>query len=101
MSQKEMFKTMSETSGESQAAIERVMAAFAGYVTGQLQAGNEVVIPYGIGKLKPKRREERQGRNPQTGEAITIAAHNVVVFKAAIVCLLWLDLRLIIIHYYR
>lgn len=36
----------------------------------------------GFGTFSLSRREERQGRNPRTGESITIAAKNNVKFKA-------------------
>lgn len=53
-----------------------------------LQSGTEVILP-GLGKLKPKvvaAKAERPGRNPKTGEAITIPAQperKAVKFKAA------------------
>ena len=34
----------------------------------------------GLGKLKTKDRAARMGRNPRTGEAMTIPARRVVVF---------------------
>jgi len=37
----------------------------------------------GFGTFKRGHRKERQGRNPQTGEPMTIAARNVVKFKPA------------------
>lgn len=37
----------------------------------------------GFGKFVVKDRPERQGRNPATGEAITIAASKNVAFTAA------------------
>ena len=36
----------------------------------------------GFGTFSAPQRAERQGRNPKTGEAVTIAAHRVVKFKA-------------------
>jgi DNA-binding protein HU-beta len=44
--------------------------------------GEEVSIP-GFGKFTVKDRPEREGRNPGTGEAITIAASKKVAFTAA------------------
>lgn len=44
--------------------------------------GEEVAIP-GFGKFSVKDRPERQGRNPATGEAITIAAAKKVSFTPA------------------
>lgn len=48
----------------------------------QAKEEGKVSIP-SIGTFKLKERAERQGRNPQSGEALTIAAKSVVVFKEA------------------
>ena len=45
-------------------------------------AGLEVRIP-GLGTFKQVARPERIGRNPQTGEAVTIAASTSLKFTAA------------------
>jgi nucleoid DNA-binding protein len=37
----------------------------------------------GFGRFGIKKREERAGRNPQTGEALTIPAKNAPYFKAS------------------
>jgi len=45
-----------------------------------LEAGETIRISgFGIFEVKPK--EARRGRNPQTGEAITIEARKVLIFK--------------------
>lgn len=49
------------------------------------EARNGFVIP-GIGKLVLVDRAERQGRNPATGETITIPAKSVVKFRVAKAC---------------
>ena len=46
------------------------------------EAANQFTIP-GIGKLVMKDRKERQGRNPKTGESITISARRVLKFRVA------------------
>ncbi len=45
-----------------------------------LKDGNKVAV-VGFGTFSVTNRPARTGRNPQTGEAITIAAKNVVKFK--------------------
>lgn len=45
-------------------------------------AGDEAHID-NFGTFKSVDKPERTGRNPRTGESITIAAHKDVVFKAA------------------
>ncbi len=46
---------------------------------------NDLTLP-GLGKFSVAHREERQGRNPQTGASITIKAKDVVKFKVAKAC---------------
>jgi len=46
-----------------------------------LKAGDSVAL-IGFGTFEVKERAERSGRNPQTGEVITIAASKTPAFKA-------------------
>ena len=52
-----------------------------GIISVELDAGRDFTI-VGFGGFKSKRTKERKGRNPRTGEEITIAARNSVSFKA-------------------
>lgn len=49
------------------------------------EAANGFTLP-GIGKLLLVQRAQRQGRNPATGESITIPAKTVVKFRIAKAC---------------
>ena len=55
--------------------------AFEEVVTEALKAGEEVQIT-GFGKFSVKERRAREGRNPQTGENMKIAAQKVPAFSA-------------------
>jgi DNA-binding protein HU-beta len=57
------------------------LAAIEDTISEALAAGNEVRL--GIGKFSLTYREEREGRNPKTGEAVQIAASWAPKFKAA------------------
>lgn len=46
-------------------------------------ASGEEVSLAGIGKFSPKDTAERQGRNPSTGEAMTIKAQRKIAFAPA------------------
>lgn len=50
-------------------------------ITGALASGDKVTLP-GFGTFSVSRRDARQGRNPQTGATIRIAASNSARFKA-------------------
>ena len=51
-----------------------------GIIASALDAGEKVTIP-GCGTFATKSRGERQGRNPATGDTITIKAKKYVHFK--------------------
>jgi integration host factor subunit alpha len=53
-------------------------------IKAELEKGNDVMIS-GFGKWSVKKKNPRQGRNPQTGEAITIDARSVVTFRPSAV----------------
>jgi len=64
------------TKAEARNAVDSVFDA----VTQALRNNGELRVP-GFGTFTVKRRASRQGRNPRTGAALTIAARNVVGFK--------------------
>lgn len=57
------------------------VASFIEQITNALARGEKVSL-VGFGAFSLKYTAKRQGRNPQTGAAITIAAHNKASFKA-------------------
>jgi DNA-binding protein HU-beta len=59
----------------------RHFEAFERVVTEALKAGEEVQIT-GFGKFSVRERKAREGRNPQTGEKMKIAAQKVPAFSA-------------------
>ena len=46
-------------------------------------AAREPVSLFGFGTFSCKHRDAREGRNPATGEKMTLAASNTPIFKAA------------------
>lgn len=62
---------------EAQQAVDAVFGA----ITEALQRKEKVTL-VGFGTFKVDERPARQGRNPQTGKAIEIAARNVPKFVA-------------------
>ena len=65
------------TKKEAEAAVNAMTAA----VAEALKAGEKVQL-VGFGTFEVKTRAERTGRNPKTGEAITIAASKHPTFAA-------------------
>ncbi|APX67902.1 DNA-binding protein HU (plasmid) [Sphingomonas sp. LK11] len=79
----ELAKGVAASTGSSEAdAKKAITAAVFDQIAAAAAKGDEVSIP-GFGKFAVKDRPERQGRNPATGEAMTIAASKKVAFTAA------------------
>ena len=81
MNKAELVDAMAGGAGISEADAKRALDAFVDETTGALSKGDRVSL-VGFGSFSVSHRAERQGRNPQTGKTITIAAKNVIKFKA-------------------
>ena len=81
MNKGDLISQVAETAGLSKSQAEAAVAAVLDGITGALQAGDSAAF-IGFGTFSVSHRKERQGRNPQTGAAITISAKNLVKFKA-------------------
>jgi DNA-binding protein HU-beta len=79
-SMSELVGALAETTGLSKAKAKEVLDAHAELLINELKENGSVQL-VGIGKLKLGQRAERQGRNPSTGEAITIKASKTVKFS--------------------
>ena len=58
----------------------RIADSFFEIIKDDLGKGKDVKIS-GFGKWTVKAKKKRKGRNPQTGEAMTIGARKVITFK--------------------
>lgn len=81
MNKKDLIASVSEQADLSLAEAERAINSVTDAVTKELANGGTVSLT-GFGSFQVKERAERTGRNPQTGETITIAAAKVPGFKA-------------------
>lgn len=81
MNKTELIQALATATDQSQAATGRCLDALVRIVSEELAKGDEVAIA-GFGIFKVADRAERSGRNPQTGEAMTIAASKAVKFVA-------------------
>ena len=81
MNKSDLIDGMAEDAGITKAAAKKALESFLGNVEGSLKKGNRVSL-VGFGSWSASRRAAREGRNPQTGKTIKIAAKNVVKFKA-------------------
>ncbi|MBQ7549398.1 MAG: HU family DNA-binding protein [Clostridia bacterium] len=62
-------------------AAEKAVGAVFGAIEDALKNGDKIQL-VGFGTFEVKTRAEKQGRNPKTGEVMTIAAAKVPSFKA-------------------
>jgi DNA-binding protein HU-beta len=72
---------MAADAGISKAAAKTALESLIGSVESTLKGGGRVSL-VGFGSWSVSKRAAREGRNPQTGATIKIAAKNVVKFKA-------------------
>lgn len=81
MNKQELIEAVAAEANLPKSVAARAVQAVLDNVTQTLRQGGEVRLT-GFGAFSVKHREGRAGRNPQTGEAVTIAAAKVPSFKA-------------------
>ncbi|MGB0304199.1 MAG: HU family DNA-binding protein [Flavobacteriaceae bacterium] len=81
MNKSDLIDAMAADAGITKAAAKKALESFLGNVGGSLKGGKRVSL-VGFGSWSVSKRAAREGRNPQTGKTIQIAAKNVVKFKA-------------------
>ena len=81
MNKTELVAAMAEQAGLSKKDAEAALKAFTDVVTNELKANGKVQL-VGFGTFEVSERASREGRNPQTGETMTIAASKAPKFKA-------------------
>ncbi len=78
----ELIAAVADVAGLAKSEARHAIQALADVVKHRTAAGFEVRIP-DLGTFKQVARPELMGRNPQTGEAIAIAASTSLKFTAA------------------
>jgi len=82
MNKKELIEAIAKTARLKKVEAERALNAFIKAVMGALANGDKVRIA-GFGTFYVIERAERKGRNPRTGEEITIPTKKVVKFRGS------------------
>ena len=72
---------MAEQAGISRKDAEKALKAFTDVVSDELKKGGKVQL-VGFGTFEVSERAAREGRNPQTGKSMKIAASKAPKFKA-------------------
>ena len=81
MNKTDLINKVSEKTGSTKKDAESQVNAILDVIEETLAAGDDVQL-IGFGTFEARERAERTGRNPQTGEEITIPAGKVPAFKA-------------------
>ncbi len=81
MNKKQLIEQMVEHTDSPKGEAEKHLEAFTTAVSEALNAGEEVQLP-GFGKFYVREQKAREGRNPQSGENMTIPASRVPAFRA-------------------
>lgn len=81
MKKSELVEAVATATGLTKADATRAIDATFATITEALKEGNKVPL-VGFGTFAVSKRAAREGRNPQTGETVKIAARNAVTFKA-------------------
>ncbi|NPV72321.1 MAG: HU family DNA-binding protein [Pelotomaculum sp.] len=80
MTKTEMIRAVAEKAGLKRDAAAQAVDAVLESIQEAVSRGEEVRVP-GFGAFVVVNRAERKGRNPQTGEEITIPARKAVAFR--------------------
>ncbi len=81
MNKAELVAAMADQAGISKKDAEKALVAFTGVVTDELKKGEKVQL-VGFGTFEITERKARDGRNPQNGTVMKIAASKAPKFKA-------------------
>jgi nucleoid DNA-binding protein len=80
MTKAELVNKMAAASGVTKVAAEKALHGCLASIRGSLKRGEAVTL-VGFGTFKVSRRKARKGRNPRTGQLITIAGAKVPRFR--------------------
>ena len=81
MNKTEFISAIAEKAELSKKDAEKALKAFTDVVEEELKKGEKIQL-VGFGTFEVSERAAREGRNPQTGETMTIAASKAPKFKA-------------------
>lgn len=81
MNKAELVAAMADQAGLSKKDTENALKAFTDVVSSELKKGGKIQL-VGFGTFEVSERAAREGRNPQSGEPMKIAASKAPKFKA-------------------
>ncbi|MDB4940303.1 MAG: DNA-binding protein IHF-related [Candidatus Doudnabacteria bacterium] len=82
MNKSQLLQTLAEKSGKTRKEVSEMLEMIVDLAYSEAKKNGEFTVP-GLGKLQKKARAARMGRNPATGESISIPAKTVVKFRVS------------------
>lgn len=81
MNKTELIAAVAEKTDLSKKDADAAVSAVLGAITDALKVGDKIQL-VGFGTFEVRNRAAKQGRNPRTGETMTVPASKVPAFKA-------------------
>ena len=81
MNKTELIAAVAEKTDLSKKDADAAVSAVLGAITDALKAGDKIQL-VGFGTFEVRNRAAKQGRNPRTGETMTVSASKVPAFTA-------------------
>lgn len=82
MNKTELIAVVANRAGVTQKVAEEVLGAFTDTIAETLGRREEKVVVTGFGTFEVRHRVQRTGKNPRTGEVITVPAQKTPAFRA-------------------
>ncbi len=82
MNKTELIQVVANRAGVTQKVAEEVVKAFTDTISETLGRRGEKVVVTGFGTFEVRHRVQRSGKNPRTGEVITVPAQKTPAFRA-------------------
>ncbi len=81
MNKAELIEAISQKIDTSKKETDTILTAIVEEIMAAVASGSKVAL-VGFGSFEPRERQAREGRNPKTGETMTISATRVPGFSA-------------------
>jgi DNA-binding protein HU-beta len=81
MNKGELVDSIADKANVTKKEADAVLSAAIDIIVSSVAEGDKVTL-VGFGSFEKRERKEREGRNPKTGESMTIAATTVPAFSA-------------------
>ena len=80
MTKADLVESIQTTTGMSKKDSYDMLETVFSLIKDTLESGEKIKVA-GFGNFEVREKKDRKGRNPQTGEAITISARRILTFK--------------------